>query len=220
MITVSNLVKTYQSSNVKTQALRGVNLKVAQGEFVSIIGRSGCGKSTLLNILGGMDYPTSGGYMLDKVDVHGLTGRQLARFRNSTIGYVFQAFNLIKELDILENVVLPLGYAGIGLHKRRELGIAALTKVGLGGKIKKRPTQLSGGEQQRVALARAIVNSPKILLADEPTGNLDEDNSEVVMDLIKELHNNGSTIIMVTHDLDIASAAQRVLRMADGKFVS
>ena len=217
MIEVNNLKKIYKSSGIETHALRGLDLKVEELEFVSVVGKSGCGKSTLLNILGGMDTPTSGTYLFQGKEVSSLKGKALAKFRNETIGYVFQAYHLISELNIIENVALPLGYAGINLKERRKKSIEMLELVGLKDEIHKRPTQLSGGQRQRVAIARALINQPKVLLADEPTGNLDEKNSLEIMNLIKELHKKGATIILVTHDMQIAKMAERKVHIVDGR---
>lgn len=217
MIEVNNLKKIYKSSGIETHALRGLDLKVEELEFVSVVGKSGCGKSTLLNILGGMDTPTSGRYLFQGKEVSSLRGKALAKFRNETIGYVFQAYHLISELNIIENVALPLGYAGINLKERRKKSIEMLELVGLKDEIHKRPTQLSGGQRQRVAIARALINQPKVLLADEPTGNLDEKNSLEIMNLIKELHKKGATIILVTHDMQIAKMAERKVHIVDGR---
>lgn len=217
MIEVNNLKKIYKSSGIETQALRGLDLRVNELEFVSIVGKSGCGKSTLLNILGGMDTPTSGRYLFEGRDVSSLKGKALAKFRNETIGYVFQAYHLISELNIIDNVALPLGYAGIGSKTRRKKSMEMLELVGLKDEMHKGPTQISGGQQQRVAIARALINQPKVLLADEPTGNLDEKNSLEIMNLIKELHKNGTTIILVTHDMQIAKMAERIVNILDGR---
>lgn len=220
MIEVINLKKTYKVSGVETYALRGVSFQIEKGEFVSITGKSGCGKSTLLNILGGMDTPTEGEYFFDDTPVNKLKGKSLAAFRNQTIGYIFQGFHLIKELSIVENVALPLGYAGAGYKERTKKSIEMLKLMGLEAELHKRPTQLSGGQQQRVAIARAIVTEPSVLLADEPTGNLDLENGKIVLDVIQKLHRQGVTVVLVTHDNEIALAAQRRIQISDGEINS
>ncbi|MGB8452218.1 MAG: ABC transporter ATP-binding protein [Anaerocolumna sp.] len=219
MISVNGLSKEYTIGEVKTSALNNISLTINEGEFVAITGRSGCGKSTLLNILGGMDRQTSGSYLYEDMNVSLLRGKALAKFRNERIGFVFQSFYLINEMNAIENVAMPLGYAGINSKKRYLRASLLLEQVGLKERMKNKPSQLSGGEQQRVAIARAISNKPSILLADEPTGNLDEESSMNIMKLIKKLNNNGLTIIMVTHDLDIAAMAHRVIKMADGSII-
>lgn len=217
MISVNGLSKIYSIRSIETKALDNVSLRIKKGEFVAITGKSGCGKSTLLNILGGMDRQTSGSYLYEDLDMSKLHGRALARFRNNRIGFVFQSFYLINEMNVVDNISLPLGYAGYNAKKRYARSAELLEQVGLKERMKHKPSQLSGGEQQRVAIARAISNHPDVLLADEPTGNLDEDNSRKVLELIKELNKQGLTIVMVTHDLDIATMADRVIKMADGK---
>lgn len=216
MIEIKDLKKTYTVSGVQTNALRGITLKVNKGDFVAITGKSGCGKSTLLNILGGLDIPTSGEYLFDGKAINKMNSKELARFRNQTVGYIFQGFNLINELDIVDNVSLPLGYAGMGLKERKQKSIRILKDVGLEQELHKKPTQLSGGQQQRVAIARAIVKNPSVLLADEPTGNLDEENSRAILKIIRQLHEEGATVILVTHDNEIASVSQRIINIRDG----
>ena len=216
MIEIKDLKKTYTVSGVQTNALRGITLKINKGDFVAVTGKSGCGKSTLLNILGGLDISTSGEYLFNEKAVNKMNSKELAGFRNQTVGYIFQSFNLISELDIVDNVALPLGYAGMGLKERKQKSIEMLKVVGLEQELHKKPTQLSGGQQQRVAIARAIVTNPDVLLADEPTGNLDKENSGIILKIIKHLHENGATVIMVTHDNEIASVAQRIIRISDG----
>lgn len=216
MIEIKDLRKTYTVSGVQTNALRGITLKINKGDFVAVTGKSGCGKSTLLNILGGLDIPTSGEYLFNDKAINEMNSKELARFRNQTVGYIFQGFNLINELDIVDNVALPLGYAGMGMKERKQKSIEMLKVVGLEQELHKKPAQLSGGQQQRVAIARAIVTNPSVLLADEPTGNLDKENSEVIIKIIKHLHETGSTVIMVTHDNEIASVAQRIIKISDG----
>jgi putative ABC transport system ATP-binding protein len=219
MIELNGLKKTYTVSGVQTNALRGITLKINRGDFVTITGKSGCGKSTLLNILGGLDIPTSGEYLFDGKAVNKMNSKELARFRNQTVGYIFQGFNLISELDIVDNVSLPLGYSGMGLKERRQKSIGILKDLGLEHELHKRPAQLSGGQQQRVAIARAIVKNPRILLADEPTGNLDEENSRAILKIIRQLHKEGTTVILVTHDDEIASVSQNIINIRDGMLV-
>lgn len=219
MIELNGLKKTYTVSGVQTNALRGITLKINRGDFVTITGKSGCGKSTLLNILGGLDIPTSGEYLFDGKAVNKMNSKELARFRNQTVGYIFQGFNLISELDIVDNVSLPLGYSGMGLKERTQKSIGILKDVGLEHELHKRPAQLSGGQQQRVAIARAIVKNPRILLADEPTGNLDEENSRAILKIIRQLHKEGTTVILVTHDDEIASVSQNIINIRDGMLV-
>lgn len=219
MIELNGLKKTYTVSGVQTNALRGITLKINRGDFVTITGKSGCGKSTLLNILGGLDIPTSGEYLFDGKAVNKMNSKELARFRNQTVGYIFQGFNLISELDIVDNVSLPLGYSGMGLKERTQKSIGILKDLGLEHELHKRPAQLSGGQQQRVAIARAIVKNPRILLADEPTGNLDEENSRAILKIIRQLHKEGTTVILVTHDDEIASVSQNIINIRDGMLV-
>lgn len=216
MITVNGLSKVYKMGTVQTKALDNVSMSVEKGEFVAVTGRSGCGKSTLLNILGGMDNQTAGQYRFEDTEVTALRGRSLAKFRNKKIGFVFQSFYLVNEINAVNNISLPLGYAGFGGKQRKQTALNLLELVGLEGKARHRPSQLSGGEQQRVAIARAIANSPDLLLADEPTGNLDEENSAKIMELLQSLNQKGLTIIMVTHDLDLARQTNRIIKMADG----
>jgi putative ABC transport system ATP-binding protein len=218
VIQLRDVVKTYQTGEVEVQAVRGVSLEIERGEFVAIMGASGSGKSTLMNVLGCLDQPTSGDYLLDGVNVAALPRRQLARLRNRKLGFVFQSFNLLSRTTALENVELPMFYShpliSLGVQRRRAL--AALEKVGLGGRAGHRPNQLSGGQQQRIAIARALVNEPELVLADEPTGNLDSRTSIEIMGLFQALNDGGITVVMVTHELDIASYASRVVVMRDG----
>ena len=216
---MENISKVYNSGVVETKALEQVSFEIKKGEFVAVIGRSGCGKSTLLNILGGMDTATEGSYLFDDICVNQLRGSSLAQFRNKKIGFVFQGFYLVAEMSAEENVALPLGYAKVGKKERKQRALELLKAVGLEEKAKNRPFELSGGEQQRVAIARAIANEPDVLLADEPTGNLDEENSKMVMELLQDLHKKGLTIIMVTHDMELAKKAERVIQIKDGKIV-
>lgn len=219
MISMNNIHKIYRSGKIDTAALRGVSLEISAGEFLMLTGKSGCGKTTLLSIMGGMEQVTSGEYRFEGVEVSGMKAGQLAAFRNKSIGFVFQAYHLIEGLRAVDNVELPLGYAGVKGAERKRRAIEVLQRVGLEDRIRHYPSQLSGGQQQRVAIARAIVNHPRILLADEPTGNLDEENCREIMKLLVELHNSGMTIVMVTHDQDLLSYATKVYRMSDGRLV-
>jgi putative ABC transport system ATP-binding protein len=220
LIQLSNLSKIFYADEIETHALSEVHLSIAKGEYVSISGPSGCGKSTLLSLLGLLDTPTGGTYQLNGTNAEALKPNDRARIRNKEIGFVFQAFNLIGDLSVFENVELPLTYRpGVGKAERRERALKALERVGMGHRIKHFPSQLSGGQQQRVAVARALVGEPSILLADEPTGNLDSKNGEQVMGLLKELHSAGATICMVTHDPRYADFADRKIHMFDGRIV-
>ena len=220
LIQLSNLSKIFYADEIETHALSEVHLSIAKGEYVSISGPSGCGKSTLLSLLGLLDTPTGGTYQLNGSNAETLKPNDRARIRNKEIGFVFQAFNLIGDLSVFENVELPLTYRpGVGKAERRERALKALERVGMGHRIKHFPSQLSGGQQQRVAVARALVGEPSILLADEPTGNLDSKNGEQVMGLLKELHSAGATICMVTHDPRYADFADRKIHMFDGRIV-
>lgn len=219
MINCEKLQKTYYEKNVETNVLKHIDLEIVKGEFVCIYGTSGCGKSTLLNILGLLDINTGGSYKLDGELVSHLNHRQMAKIRNEKIGFVFQAYQLIKELNVLDNICVPLGYAGISKNVRRERSSQLIEEFGLDGMEKKHPMQLSGGEQQRVAIARAIVNNPELLLADEPTGNLDQKNTLMVMDILKELNIKGMTVVMVTHDDSLAKYGNRVIHIIDGTVV-
>ena len=220
LIETTDLTKVYRPGGVDVRALDGVSLRVDQGELVAIMGSSGSGKSTLMNVLGCLDRPTSGSYVLDGHEVSRLTRGQLAEMRNRTIGFVFQSFNLLARASALENVELPLVYAGIPRRERLERARAALERVGLGDRVDHRPSQLSGGQQQRVAIARAVVNDPKIVFADEPTGNLDTRTSDEVMGLFRSLWEAGLTVIFVTHEPDVARYASRLVTVRDGKIVS
>jgi putative ABC transport system ATP-binding protein len=220
LIRVEDLMKTYVLGEDVLNALDGVNLSIDQGEFVAIMGASGSGKSTLMNILGCLDRPTSGSYFLAGRDVARLSPGELAEIRNQLIGFVFQNFNLLPRTSAAENVELPLIYAGVGRAERRRRALDALERMGLSGRVNHHPAQLSGGQQQRVAIARAIVNRPRIIFADEPTGNLDSKTSVGVMAVLQELARDGLTVIYVTHDAEVASYASRVLVMRDGRLVS
>lgn len=217
MIDICDLSKIYRIGDVEVKALDNINLNIEKREFVSIIGPSGSGKSTLMNMIGLLDVPTCGKYYLDGTEVIGMTDNQLADIRNHKIGFIFQGFNLIQKLNALENVELPLIYQGVGSKERYERSVEALELVGLGERVHHRPTELSGGQQQRVAIARALVGKPPIILADEPTGNLDSKSGKDIMKMMQELHANGNTIILITHDNDIAMQAKRVVRIQDGQ---
>ncbi len=216
LIDLQDVSKVYQMGDVKVPALRGVTLKVVQGEFVAIMGASGSGKSTLMNIIGCLDRPTTGRYLLQGQEVSNLTREQLAKVRNRTLGFVFQSFNLLSRTTGLENVELPLVYAGLSRRERARRATEALNRVGLGDRLHHHPNQLSGGQQQRVAIARALVNDPRIILGDEPTGNLDSRTSVEVMALLQELGRSGITVLLVTHEADIARYASRVISVKDG----
>lgn len=216
MIEVDNVTKVYQMGEVEVQALRGVSLKIQKGEFVTIMGPSGSGKSTLMNLLGCLDSPTEGSYYLQGQDVSRLSDTQLAHVRNKEIGFVFQMFNLLPRTSALRQVEIPLMYAGIGARERRERAKAALEAVGLGDRMGHKPDELSGGQQQRVAVARALVTQPSIILADEPTGNLDTKSGNEVLCIFEQLNEMGITVIFVTHDPEIAEYSKRVIHIRDG----
>jgi putative ABC transport system ATP-binding protein len=219
MIHLDDVSKMFVTDDMETHALQGVHLDIRQGEYISISGPSGCGKSTLLAILGLLDSPSGGAYTLNGKSVSGLKLSERARIRNREIGFIFQAFNLIGDLTVYENVELPLTYRGMPGSERKQKVHAALERVGMGHRVKHYPSQLSGGQQQRVAVARALGGDPSILLADEPTGNLDSANGEAVMDLLRELHRGGATICMVTHDPRYARCADRSIHLFDGRVV-
>ncbi|MCL4820240.1 MAG: ABC transporter ATP-binding protein [Vicinamibacteria bacterium] len=219
LITLEGLTKVFYTDEVETHALSGIHLRIEKGEYVAISGPSGCGKSTLLSILGLLDSPTAGTYILNSNPVQSLDLSQRARIRNREIGFIFQSFNLIGDLTVFENVELPLTYRGMAASERKARCGEALEKVGMAHRAKHLPSQLSGGQQQRVAVARALVGKPSVLLADEPTGNLDSKNGEAVMDLLHELHRGGATIVMVTHDPRFARHADRTIHMFDGRVV-
>jgi len=219
MIHMQAVTKVFYTDEVETHALSGIHLDIQKGEYVAIAGPSGCGKSTLLSILGLLDTPTEGQYILNGRPVTDLTATERARTRNREIGFIFQSFNLIGDLTVYENVELPLTYRGLRAAERRKLSTDALEKVGMAHRAKHLPSQLSGGQQQRVAVARAVAGNPSILLADEPTGNLDSRNGEAVMELMRTLHRAGSTICMVTHDPRYAAHADRSVHLFDGRIV-
>lgn len=216
LVEIKDMCKIYNPGENAVWALNHVNVSIEEGEFVAIIGQSGSGKSTLMNMLGCLDVPTSGTYMLHGQDVSGLSDNELSDIRNKEIGFIFQGFNLIQNLTALENVELPLIYRGVSKGKRRKLSEAALTKVGLESRMEHKPAEMSGGQQQRVAIARAIAQAPPIILADEPTGNLDSGSTMEIMGIMKELHKEGRTIILITHDNEIAAQAKRVIKIKDG----
>lgn len=216
MIYLKDITKTYDMGSVQVQVLRGITLSVKEGEFLSIIGPSGSGKSTLMNMIGCLDVPTTGEYYLDGKEISTYNEKQLSKIRNQKIGFIFQKFNLLPKLSALENVELPLIYRGMNQKERMKKSIEALEKVGLSDRMSHKPTELSGGQQQRVAIARALAGDPPVLLADEPTGNLDSKSGSDVMELIHELSNEGKTIVLITHDIDIANEAQRIVTIKDG----
>ena len=220
LIQLRNVYKIYgEGLESEVRALDGVSLEIERGEFVAIVGQSGSGKSTMMNVLGCLDIPTRGDYFLDGVDVRELTDKELSHIRNKQIGFIFQQYNLIQTLNVLENVELPLIYQGIGAERRRELAQEALEKVGLANREKHKPSEMSGGQQQRVAIARAIATHPPIIMADEPTGALDSHTGREVLAFLQQLNKDGSTVILITHDNGIAATARRCVRLADGKIV-
>jgi putative ABC transport system ATP-binding protein len=219
MITLSGITKTYRNGSLEVEALSAIHLEIAQGEFVAIMGPSGSGKSTLMNILGCLDSPTSGVYLLDGQEVHGRSEEELARIRNRNIGFVFQSFNLLPRQTVLRNVELPMMYGGMSRADRSRRASELLGKVGLGERTHHKPNELSGGQKQRVAIARALAMNPPILLADEPTGNLDTKTSVEIMRLFQQLNDEGTTVILVTHEPDIAEYASRRIRFGDGHIV-
>lgn len=217
LIKVENIHKIYNPGENEVRALDGISLEIQKGEFVAIIGHSGSGKSTLMNMLGCLDVPTSGSYFLNGHDVAKLSDNNLSDIRNKEVGFIFQGFNLIANLNAVENVELPLIYRGLGKQRRKMIAAEALNKVGLGSRMRHKPSELSGGQQQRVAVARAIAAQPPIILADEPTGNLDTKSSKEIMEILKALHKGGRTVIIITHDDDIAQQVKRVVRILDGR---
>ena len=220
LVELRNVYKIYgEGQENEVRALDGVSLTIEQGEFVAVVGQSGSGKSTMMNVLGCLDIPTRGDYFLNGTDVRELTDQELSSIRNREIGFIFQQYNLIQNLSVLENVELPLIYQGMDPIDRREMAMEALTRVGLSERYKHKPTQMSGGQQQRVAIARAIATKPPIIMADEPTGALDSHTGLEVLQFLQELNKEGSTIILITHDNGIAATARRIIRLADGKIV-
>lgn len=220
LIHIENMKKIYNPGENEVRALDGIDLDIEKGDLVAIVGHSGSGKSTLMNMLGCLDTPTSGKYVLDGQDVASMTDNQLADVRNKEIGFIFQGFNLISNLDAVENVELPLVYRGVSKNERKQLAMEALKSVGLEDRMKHKPNEMSGGQQQRVAIARAIAAKPPVILADEPTGNLDSASSREIMEILKSMHRSGETLILITHDNGIAAQAKRVVRIMDGKIES
>ncbi len=220
LVEIKDMCKIYNPGENEVRALNHICLSIEEGEFVAIIGQSGSGKSTLMNMLGCLDVPTSGTYMLHGQDVSHLDDDELSDIRNKEIGFIFQGFNLIQNLTALENVELPLIYRGVSKKKRLQLASEALTKVGLEARMEHKPAEMSGGQQQRVAIARAIAQAPPIILADEPTGNLDSGSTKEIMQIMKSLHEDGRTIILITHDNEIAAQAERVIKIKDGRIES
>ncbi len=220
MIRIEDMYKIYKVGDSEVRALDGVSLHIKPKEFVSIIGPSGSGKSTLMNMIGCLDTATSGKYFIDGVPIENLSENELARIRNKKIGFIFQVYNLLPKLTALENVELPLIYQGVRASKRREMAIEALKKVGMDQRMYHKPKELSGGQQQRVAIARALAPNPPLILADEPTGALDSKTGVQVMEMLKQIHADGNTVVLITHNTDIARQAQRVIRIADGKITS
>lgn len=216
MIDLKDITKTYDMGSVNVQVLRGITLHVHEGEFLSIIGPSGSGKSTLMNMIGCLDVPTTGEYYLDGKEISTYNEKQLSKIRNEKIGFIFQKFNLLPKLSAYENVELPLIYRGMNAKERKQRSLEAIEKVGLTDRMNHKPTELSGGQQQRVAIARALAGDPPVLLADEPTGNLDSKSGNDVMNLIKQLSSDGKTIVLITHDNEISSKAQRIITIKDG----
>ena len=220
LIEIKDVYKIYgEGLESEVRALDGVSLTIDRGEFVAIVGQSGSGKSTMMNVLGCLDIPTRGEYRLSGVDVRELTDKELSAIRNKEIGFIFQQYNLIQNLTVLENVELPLIYQGKGADERREMAMDALERVGLAGRVKHKPTEMSGGQQQRVAIARAIATKPPIIMADEPTGALDSKTGLEVLGFLRELNKEGTTVILITHDNSIAATARRVVRLTDGRIV-
>ena len=220
LIEIKDMYKIYEMGSEEVHALDGVDLTIEEKEFVAIVGPSGSGKSTLMNMIGCLDTPTAGTYLLDGEDISSFSDRRLARVRNQKIGFIFQQFNLFKKLTAYENVERPAKYSGISRQERRTRALEAIEKVGLTDRMHHKPAELSGGQQQRVAIARSLVNRPPVLLADEPTGNLDSKSSREIIDMIRQLHRAGNTIILITHDPGIAEQADRVLNIRDGRIIS
>lgn len=219
LIVLKDLYKTYGDTDNRVDALNGVNINIKRGEFTAIVGTSGSGKSTLMNIIGCLDSPSSGSYVLDETDIMDYNDKELSLIRNKKIGFIFQCFNLVSGLTAFENVELPLIYRGMDRTERKKLVTTALKRVSLEGRMNHRPSEMSGGQQQRVAIARALAAQPPIILADEPTGNLDKKSGEAVMEMICELHRQGKTIVLITHDMKVAGMAERIIQISDGKVV-
>lgn len=219
LIELTNICKIYQMGDEEVRANDGISLKIFKGEFVAIVGKSGSGKSTTMNIIGALDVPTSGTYVLNGIDVSQMEDDELAEVRNKMIGFIFQQYHLLSKLSILENVELPLLYAGIGAGERKQRALAALDQVGIKDKWNKYPKQLSGGQQQRVSIARALAGAPSLILADEPTGALDSRTTEEVLAFLQKLHQDGNTIVLITHDNSVALEAERIVRLSDGKII-
>ena len=221
LIDIKDLYKIYnEGQESEVRALDGVSLQIDQGEFVAIVGASGSGKSTLMNVLGCLDVPTYGEYYLDGTDVTSLSDKELARIRNREIGFIFQGYNLLQDLNALDNVILPLIYRGTSIWDREDLAMTALARVGMDDRAHHRPSQMSGGQQQRVAIARAIATHPPIIMADEPTGALDSKTGRHVLEILQQLYREGTTVLLITHDDSIAATAPRVVRLSDGKIIS
>ena len=219
LIEVKDVYKIYNPGENEVRALDGVSLTIHKGEFVAIVGQSGSGKSTMMNVLGCLDIPTRGDYYLEGTDVRDLSDKELSRIRNREIGFIFQQYNLIQTLTVLENVELPLIYQGVNIDDRRDMALEALDRVGLSARIKHKPTEMSGGQQQRVAIARAIATKPPIIMADEPTGALDSRTGHEVLEFLQQLNREGTTVILITHDNGIAATARRCVRLTDGRIV-
>ena len=220
LVELRDVYKIYgEGLESEARALDGVSLTIGKGEFVAVVGQSGSGKSTMMNVLGCLDIPTRGTYLLDGTDVRELTDKELSHIRNKQIGFIFQQYNLIQSLTVLENVELPLIYQGVNADDRRDMALEALGRVGLANRVKHRPVEMSGGQQQRVAIARAIATKPPIIMADEPTGALDSHTGQEVLEFLQELNKEGSTVILITHDNGIAATARRVVRLADGRII-
>ena len=221
LIDIKDIYKIYnEGQESEVRALDGVTLQIDKGEFVAIVGASGSGKSTLMNVLGCLDIPTYGEFYLDGADVMSLSDKELARIRNREIGFIFQGYNLIQELDALDNVILPLIYRGTPISQRTDIAMEALARVGMDGRAHHKPKQMSGGQQQRVAIARAIATHPPIIMADEPTGALDSKTGHHVLEILRELYREGTTVLLITHDDGIAATAPRVVRLSDGRIIS
>ena len=220
LITLAGISRVYQTGRIDVRALDGIDLDIGHGEFVAIIGPSGSGKSTLMNIVGCLDRPTAGRYVLDGTSVEEFGDDDLARVRSRSIGFVFQSYNLLPRTTALDNVAMPLAYQGVGRKERHARAVASLERLGLGDRLDHEPTELSGGQQQRVAIARALVTEPALILADEPTGNLDTSSGAEVIGILRELHSTGRTVVLITHDADVAASADRQIHVRDGRLVA